>query len=478
MSRQIDFRKLPADVQTEIAELQKPGDDRFFFPTSVSKLYFVPVLAALGWLAYCYTATQQPLWDSWMYYLTCAISMIIFPLALFGLIKLILPMISKLKTGHIFTKDEFITSVGARIERWGLNEVDALRSKNDGNELEVWIGDREIIIKADSQDDAVKLDAAFDAWKASAGEGLGPRLCKPEYGFSIVPRIAALTAALIAALLFGFLLGQVFDRLNRDYDDQQTFASASQLNTIEELESYKTRHPNGRFVADANQKISEQVSKVRDDYLASVAKGADPVAVAALAGIFENAAKRPDRSIYVKVSEVREVDESVVDTLHEKFGLTINGYDVTVPVSGAEFRRNKAFTDIRVILTSSSNRGAIRYVLVDALPEDAPAIDVTLVIRSEESFFRISSLEDGHYRVSNYPGASFIFKLDFKPGEQATPYHFEYFGQPMRLQSGVFDRRDKDNYSFEKLYFGAATDGLDRTLQQTFGFAVGAEQME
>ena len=65
---------------------------------------------------------------------------------------------------------------------------------------------------------------------------------------------------------------------------------------------------------------------------------------------------------------------------------------------------------------------------------------------------------------------NFNFQANVRPTAQA-PYHFEYVGQPMQLSPTFYDRRDKENYTFDKVYFGAVTNGFDKTWARTFGFS-------
>jgi hypothetical protein len=43
----------------------------------------------------------------------------------------------------------------------------------------------------------------------------------------------------------------------------------------------------------------------------------------------------------------------------------------------------------------------------------------------------------------------------------------------MQLSPTIYDRRDKENFTFDKVYFSAVTDGFDQTLARTFGFVGG-----
>jgi hypothetical protein len=108
---------------------------------------------------------------------------------------------------------------------------------------------------------------------------------------------------------------------------------------------------------------------------------------------------------------------------------------------------------------------------VDNLPSDAPSIDINVLIRSEPTFFRVSTFEDGRYRNSNYATASFLFRVDLRDGTTSPPHHMEYAGQPLAVSSGAYNQQDKENYTFDKIYFGTAVDGFDRMLQHTLGFA-------
>jgi hypothetical protein len=466
----VDLKRLPAELQESLIELQTPGEDRFAFLRSVSLIYIIPLVAVAIWLIYLYTASQQPLWEDWMYYLVCGISIVLITVAFLALIKL-LPRFSRLKDGYVVTRDEFLKFTGGKIEVWNLKQLDALRFKEHDNEVEVWMGDREEKIRLTQHDEARRLDDVFDSWKQDADSGLSTQLADKAFQFGGTQRTAMIAAGAVVAALIGLGTAQLFSRANRNFDDEMTWNRAGQADSIEELESYKARHPAGSFVAQAETKVRERVERVKDDYVASAAKGADPVAVAAFASMLEQTAKRPDRTIYIRVAETREIDDNIVKDLGEKYFITVNGYDVSVPKSAEAFRKNKVFSDVKLILTNTKNKGAIRFELVDNLPADAPGIDINLLIKSEPAFFRVSTFEDGRYRTSNYATASFLFRVDLRDGTGSPPHHMEYAGQPLVVSSGAYNQQDKENYTFDKIYFGTAVDGFDRMLQHNLGFA-------
>src|SRR5260221_4093778 len=157
----VDFRRLPAELQDRLVALQTDGEDRFAFFKSTSLVWLAPIAAAVGWLIYVYSATQQPLWESWMPYMVGAISVVVFPFAFYGIAKLVLPFLAKLKTGYIVTKDEFFKIQRNRIQFCNLKDVEALRFKEDLKEIEVWIGGHELTIGVEGTEKASKLHRLF-----------------------------------------------------------------------------------------------------------------------------------------------------------------------------------------------------------------------------------------------------------------------------------------------------------------------------
>ncbi|GEM_PF-3620732 len=466
-----DFKRLPADLQNELIELKRPAENRFVFLRKTSLLILLPVVLLIGWIIYVWSATQQPLWESWMYWLIFGISVVVFPAAIWALIKFLSAHTSKLKDGHIFTPNEYFCVKGRRVESYTLRDLEALRTKHDDKKLELWIGDVETMIGVDDVAEAEKLENLFDRWKANSADELGPRLRESNYEYQRTGGIAFVGAILIIGVLIGAGFTYASSRMNVAYDDETTWATAKGADTIEDYEIYQSRYLNGIHASDAHNAISGHIGKLKDNYLARAVKGSDPNAVAKLAAIYEIVGNRPDRTIYLKINEVREIDPNTIETIEEKYGERPQPYDYTVPPSGEAFRKQKVASDLMFRLASVGPRGAIKHQVTDNIPADAPSVEVTTTIKSEESYYRYASFADGRYQISIYPTASFTIRFALKTSADDSGYSAEYFEKPMAVNSGAFRKEDKENYTFDKVLFSTVMGGFDKTFSRMFGFA-------
>lgn len=466
-----DFKRLPIDSQNALVELQRPAENRFVFLRKTSLLILLPVVCLIGWIIYVWTATQQPLWESWMYWLIGGISVIAFPAAIWAVSRFLSTRMSKLKNGYMFTPNEYFSVKGRRLECHTLRDLDALRTKHDEKKLELWIGDVETMIDVDDVSEAEKLENLFDRWKASSADELGARLRESSYAYQPTDSIAFIGALLLIGVLIGAAFTYASGRLNVAYDDDTTWATAKTADTIEDYEIYQSRYPNGIHAEEAHKAISGHIGKLKDNYLARAVKGSDPNAVAKLAAIYEIIGNRPDRTIYLKINEIREIDPNTIDTIEEKYGVTPQPYDYTVPPSGEAFRKQKVASDLMFRLASIAPRGAIKHQVTDNIPADAPSVEVTTTIKSEEGFYRYASFADGRYQVSVYPTANFTFRFILKTSAEDSGYSAEYFEKPMAINSGAFRVEDKENYTFDKVLFSTVMGGFDKTFSRMFGFA-------
>src|SRR4051812_22698971 len=102
--RKVGFKKLPRDLQNTIVRLQRPDNDRFVFFKRLSPLYWLPVAAAAIWLFYFLFATQDYLWEEWMFWIFAGVTLVMFLAAAYSLEQIIAVKFGKLKSGFIFTR--------------------------------------------------------------------------------------------------------------------------------------------------------------------------------------------------------------------------------------------------------------------------------------------------------------------------------------------------------------------------------------
>lgn len=471
--KKVGFKKLPRDLQNTIVRLQRPDQDRFVFFNKLSPIYWLPVGAAAVWLFYFLFATQDYLWEEWMFWIFASVTVVLIVAAAYGLEKIIASKFARLKSGFVFTPDECLKISSGCIESWNLKEIDALRYHEGLSEIEVWAGNHEERIKTSQKFDAIKLADTFDEWKAGAKEGILANYEKAEFVYSGGTKYALTAAGAVVCILLAGAISFGAKQMNLNYDDRQTWKRVDAIGTVEEYEGYKARHPRGIYAADADRKIGDTLVKLKDNYKAKAKKFADPNAVAALSTVLEQAAYRPDRTVFVKVSETLSLDDALIKEMETKMGVKFDPFDYSIPKSGAEYRRNKIFIDVRQAFLSSMGNGAIKFEISDSPPENAPVIEVKLAINSdpkEMPYFRNMHFESGHQSLTYYAGAKFDFDFSIK-GSDSTAYQVPYSAIPKDLGGRVVDRRDAANYSFDKVYFTSVSEGFGKFIEQVFGFS-------
>ncbi|MFN0139866.1 MAG: hypothetical protein ACKVQW_07230 [Pyrinomonadaceae bacterium] len=466
-----DFKRLPSDLQNELIALQKASENRFVFLRKASLLVLVPVVFLIGWIIYVWSATQQPLWENWMYWLIGGVSVLGFPAAFWAVAKFLSVRLAKLKNGHMFTANEYFRVNGRRVECHTLRDLEALRTKHDEKKLELWIDDVETMIDVDDVNEAEKLENLFDGWKSNSTDEVGPRLRESIYAYRQAGSLVFIGGILLIGALVGAGFTYAFGKMNVAYDDDTTWTSAKATDTIEDYEVYQSKYPNGAHAQEAQAAISGHIGKLKDNYLKRAQKGADQDAVAKLAAIYELVGNRPDRTIYLKIDEIREIDPTVIDNLETKFGIKSQPYEYSVPPSGEAYRKQKIASDLMVRLAGVGPRGAIKHQVVETLPADAPSIEVMSTIKSEEDIYRITSFRDGRYQMSIYPAASFTFRFVLRTSADDSGYSAEYVENPRGVSSGAYRIEDKENYTFDKVLFSTAMTGFDRNFSRMFGLA-------
>ena len=465
------FDKLPADVQSKLIELQTPGENRFVFIPRLPVYYWLAIIAGLGWCAYMFVSTENYLWESWQYWLFLAGSLVFIPLALFAGYKVVTSRFAKLKDGFVFTPDECIKTRSGRIEFWSLKELEGFSFREDIKTIEVWIGERVEKIKAENTDDAQRLEQIFVPWRNEAQDSFLRAWATAETAYNGSLKTAATLGGLVALLLVSFGVSYAAKVMNRNYDDARTWKRLENGTTVAEFEEYKQRHPGGSYAAAADRKIAEIYGKLKNEYAARVKPAADPSAVQALSEILEAAGKIPNRTIYVRVSEKRELDDAVVKKMKQVTGYPISTYDYSVPPGEEAFRKNKVLQDLGLAFLPATRAASINFEMSDNPPEGCTTIDLNYVARSIENYYSYVWFSNGSATTFYNPAVKFEFDLIVKSHDARELYKTNFISQSAKLgNTGLVDSRDAANYTFDKIYFSAVSEDFTKYIGRQFGF--------
>lgn len=469
MNTKLSFGKLPQELQNKLLILQRRGDERIVFPSKLSAFYWVGLAAAIGWFVYLFAATQTILWEDWMFWLFAGLTFIASVILVFCAFKIFGFYLAKLKNTYVFTRDEFMILDSDAVEAWNLKEIEAVRYLEDTKRLEVWIGERQIFVPASFEKEAREIVEVFDDWKEQSGKGLLDDFRKPQFAYQPAKTVLLYAGGFVAALVFTGVLSFAAQTLNRNSDDKMIWEQTLRENTVESYEKYKVAHPNGAFVAESDAKIGEFVGKLKTDYETNVKKDYNPDAFRTFSSVLDKVSKQPERKIYVKITEKRELDDAVVKKLKETYGISIYPYYSTIPANLEEERKNKVFGDIRQVFYKFAKNNLVNFEKTDNLPTDKPSIEVNYTARSEEMYYSFFMITGGGGQTSYYPGARYFFDFSMKTGGAETPFETKFDILPPRLNSAAFSEKDAVNYSFEKVFFGTVSEGYGNYLAQQFG---------
>jgi hypothetical protein len=465
------FDKLPADIQTKLIELQTPGENRFVFIPRLSKLYWLAIAAGIGWCVYMFASTENYLWESWMFALFAAGSLLFVSLALFSIYKIANAKFAKLKDGYVFTTDECVKTKGNSVEFWSLRELEGFSFREDIKTIEVWIGERVEKIKAENTGDADALEQVFVEWHNHARESFLAAFAKPGTAYNGSKKYAALAGGLIALFVLSFGVSYAAKLMNRNYDDERTWQRLAKGTSVADFEEYKQRHPTGSHKAEADGKISEIFGKLKDDYAKKVKKTADENAVNALLQVLESAGKLSNRTIYVRINEKRELDDAVVKKMKAQTGLSISGYDYSIPPGEEANRKKKLLDDLSLVFITATRPASINFEMSDEPPAGSTTIDLNYVARSVENFYRFYWSSNGSLTLFYNPAAKWEFNMTIKSADARELYKTDYVSLMSNLGGGqYFDMRDAANYSFDKVYFNSVSQDFNNYLSKQFGF--------
>lgn len=468
----LSFGKLPEEIRTKLTELQRPSNDRFVFVGKPSVLNYVAVAAGIGWIAYLFVATADYLWEGWMFWIFAAITLIIVPLAIWSASNVIAAFTGTTRDGYVFTHDECISYRGDRIGFRSLRELESFQPLEHIKTIEVWIGEEVEKIKAWNYDDATRLGDVFDEWRNASGETFLKPYATEEFAYSPASGHLKTVAVIVGSVVLAAALSYGAKVMNRNYDDEQSWKRAEPGQTVADFVAYKERHPKGSHSADADRRIGEIIGKAKIDYGRSQKANVNPDAAAALNAVFDDIATSPDRKIYVRYTEDRQLDDEVVKQLKSQSKLSISSYDFTIPTTALEYRREKILNDIGVLFLPATRNASIEFVASDEPPAGAPQIAVRNVMKSIPMYYVYYwASSSGSITTYYNPGARFEIDFELRPGNGSPSFKTQYVSNFTKgLNTGVVDSRDAANYSFDKVFFGSVSEDLAKFLQREFGF--------
>lgn len=469
MNTKLSFAKLPQEIKNKLLILQKRGDDRIVFSAKLSILYWVGLAAAIFWFIYLFAATQNILWEDWMFWLFAGLTFIATLILVFCAFKILKFYLAKLKNTFVFTRNEFMILDSDSVEAWNLKQIEAVRYLEDTKRLEVWSGERQIFVPVSFEKEAHEIVDVFDEWKANAGKGLLKDFQKTEFAYKSVKSILLYVGGAAAALVLAGILSFTAQKLNRNSDDRLIWEQTLRENTIESYEKYKSAHPNGAFIAEADAKIGEYVGKLKTDYETTVKKDYNPDAFKTFLSVLDKVSKNPERKIYVKITEKRELDDAVVEKMKNEYRLSIYPYYSTIPANLEEDRKNKLFGDIRQVFYKFAKNNLVNFEKTDNLPTDKPTIEINYTAKSEEMYYSFFMITGGGGQTSYYPGARYYFDFSLKTGDSEAPFETKFDILPPKLKTGTFNEKDAVNYSFEKIFFATVSESYGAFLAQQFG---------
>ena len=469
----LSYRKLSPEKKKEILRLQnKNNEDSYIFADKLPILYWILIVLSAGWIGYLFYSSQNILWDEWVFWLNLGLTVVAVPVLAFSLLKVLSFFLGKKKDGLIFTPNEFFKVRGDLLRVWNLQGLDSVRVIDDEDVIEVWSDETEVRIKlADSkaEEDARTVQGLFDQWKPLAKDDFLAGLDEKKMAFSSSLKMLLLAGIGIVSVLAAIGMSYSAKNANINYDDDVTFRMAEKIGTIDELEKYKVKYPQGRHIAKINEKVSANLGKIRDDYAAREKESADSEAVEALKEILDETTKSAERKIYVKVSEKMDLDDEVIKKMEKQVNLRIEPYFSVAPENGLEFRKGKVLSDLKLAFRDIAKEGAIEFVLDENPPEDKPLIEVDYVIKSVEMYLQAYFFAGGKRTISYKPGLEYDFDFSMKSGSGTKEYKTEYSVTPKTVKFDVYDERDAENFTFDKKLFSAGSEDFTGAIGEKFG---------
>lgn len=469
VNNKFSFKKLSADKKAELLDLQSgERENVFVFTKKPSVIYWILIAGALIWFVNLFFSSRNMIWESWMLWLNAAISLIAAVVLFFSLSK-VLTILSKKRDGYIFTQDEFFNIKDDCVQVTNLKAIEAVQLKEDIGILEVWQGTHEDHIKYGDFADASKLERLFDEWKPEAKNNFTANIDEKKCEYNPAGKFGFIGGLLIVSILLAAGLTYAAHLSNRQYDDEDRWGVAQRGGTIGDFEQYLKIHPTGSHSKEAEEKISASLGKIKSNYEATPKKNSNPEAVAAMNAVLNDIIEHRRRTLYVKVTEKRNLDPEVITQMESEYGYNIEEYAYSAPATNEKFRREKVLNDIKVLLRNIIKDGAVNIELVDEIPAESPSIEVKYDINSIKYFYRFRFASGTGITVHYYPGLEVVFDFSLKSGDAKTQFGITHSELPGNINAGIFRNDDAENYSFDKVLFGKISENFANHLEQQLG---------
>lgn len=464
-NRKLHFKKLPVDVQKQLLILNRRGQGHFVFHPPRSIMTWLCIIVPLIWVGYVLSAAQNVLWEAWMFWTYLSVSVAAAFFFVTGLIGLFASYASKFKDGYIFTPNEFIKIKDNCIQSWSLSEVESLSYEPVTKSFEVGLPGSDEIFKAKNPIDSRGLEENFNSWKLNAtGNFLSPYE-KPEYSYGSGGKTLRYAGAVVAAIAIA--AGVVYSTkiLNNNYDDELTWKNSSKDGTIKALDAYKLRHPSGRYVSNADEKIAAITGELKTKYSAGVHKSADPKAVASFTALLDALTKDPRMILYVRVVETREFDDSLIDKAKKLAGGQVYTYEQAMPSKNSDERKTLVFDKFKQAFADQFGSVDVSFERSDAPPDGSCVIDVSYAFSSNDGVY---TLRTRSYDSYTYPGITFKYAFALRPAGGEV-YETKLEDTPDRF-GDIFRESDSGNFSFDRILFNATTNTFRNFIEAKFGF--------
>lgn len=134
-----------------------------------------------------------------------------------------------------------------------------------------------------------------------------------DHGFAIQAGKTVFSLLLTASVIFAGL------SLNNYFDDKISWQAAQNIDRASSYRYYVQLHPNGRWTADANEKLKSLYDSAEQKYRASLNKGFDEKAVEAVSQVLKYAKETQNYRIKVEFVKDVKIPPNLEEELKEEF---------------------------------------------------------------------------------------------------------------------------------------------------------------
>jgi hypothetical protein len=467
------FNQLPKPTQERLLSLIKNKTDNLVFETSNSLHSYVQIPLAIAWFGILFYLANDYLWSDFQLILFSVISLFAAVLLVYNLYKVVRSISSPTKNCLIITPHHVIDIQFNDVSYWNMDQLNAVSGTSIYQsgiytskqiDLSLVNGAKFFSVKNNEKADEI-IDKIFEYKKLflEATARIDNNYLNSTNDFielrnqtlqSAKPASKVLNYAItgVASVILSAGLMSGAMSVNNYYDDLKSWNDVESGSRASSYRTYLQTHPNGRWLASADQKLQTLYEEAEQKYLTKLNKGFDLKAVEAVTQAIRYAKETKNYKVKLVFERSNQIPTDIVETLKKEFEVK------RILAIGNAFTDENMNKRERDIFSRIAN--AFSIVIPDDILEftnecngECITFLVKYIVDSDNIYYDLRQKKLADNDRTWYPGVWFDWNFDIKTPNNPKTYDFQLTSDPASeiTYDSNFDGENIDKEEFAKL---------------------------